>query len=76
MTASTSVPTLQQELVAAGLLSPSTVRPGVWDNASANAYVRVVAEIVGWQGHPLEQVQQMKAHLDQLKAQGLDHIID
>ena len=38
--------------------------------------LRVVAEIVGWQGHPPEQVQQMKAHLDQLKAQGLDHIID
>lgn len=37
------VPTIQAELVAAGLLKASDVRPGVWDAASADAYTQVLA---------------------------------
>lgn len=38
--------------------------------------VRIVAEVTDWQGHPVEQVERMKAHLDQMKAAGIDTIID
>jgi hypothetical protein len=38
--------------------------------------LRVVAEVTGWQGHPLEQRQQMKDALAWLKAAGVDIIID
>lgn len=38
--------------------------------------VRVVAEVTDWQGHAVEQVERMKAHLEQMKAAGIDTIID
>lgn len=38
-----SIPTLQAELVQAGLLSARDVRPGVWDQTSASAYKAALA---------------------------------
>ena len=38
--------------------------------------LRVVAEVTKWQGHSPEQLQQMKANLARLKAEGADVIID
>ena len=37
---------------------------------------RVVGEVAGWQGHPTEQVQAMKAGLARLKEQGIDSLND
>ena len=36
----------------------------------------IVAEVTDWQGHPAEQIQQMKKGLDRLKAEGANVIID
>ena len=38
--------------------------------------LRIVAEVTQWRGHSPEQVAQMKAHLDQMKAQAIGTIID
>jgi len=38
--------------------------------------LRVVGEIMHWEGHPADQVRQMKEHLDRMKADGVDLIID
>lgn len=38
--------------------------------------VRVVGELVGWQGHSTEQVQAMRDSLAELKRKGLDVIYD
>lgn len=38
--------------------------------------LRVVGEVVGWQGHSLELIQQMKDGLARLRSEGADHIID
>lgn len=35
---------------------------------------KVVGEVTVWQGHPAEQVQTMKAHLERLKEQGIDSL--
>ncbi|GAB2531905.1 NAD(+)--rifampin ADP-ribosyltransferase [Rufibacter soli] len=35
---------------------------------------RVVGEVAVWQGHPIEQVNTMKKHLEQLKAQGVNSL--
>jgi hypothetical protein len=35
---------------------------------------RVVGEVAVWQGHPAEQVNTMKKHLEQLKAQGVNSL--
>lgn len=32
---------------------------------------RVVGEVTGWQGHPAQQLQAMKDHLERLKEQGI-----
>lgn len=37
---------------------------------------KVVGEVTIWQGHPIEQVNAMKAHLEQLKANGIDSLND
>lgn len=37
---------------------------------------RVVGEVTVWQGHPDEQVQTMKEHLERLKDQGIDSLND
>jgi hypothetical protein len=37
---------------------------------------RVVGEVSGWQGHPVEQVKTMKDHLEKLKEQGIDSLND
>lgn len=37
---------------------------------------RVVGEVANWQGHPAEQVQVMKNHLEQLKEQGINSLND
>ena len=37
---------------------------------------KVVGEVSVWQGHPGEQVQMMKQHLDRLKAQGINSLND
>ncbi|GAA3953657.1 NAD(+)--rifampin ADP-ribosyltransferase [Pedobacter ginsengiterrae] len=37
---------------------------------------KVVGEITLWQGHPLEQVETMKGHLQKLKEQGIDSLND
>jgi len=37
---------------------------------------RVVGEVINWQGHPKEQVQTMKAHLERLKEQGIASLND
>ncbi len=36
--------------------------------------LRVTGEVTGWQGHPPEQLQAMKAHLEELKRQGVEAI--
>jgi hypothetical protein len=38
--------------------------------------LRVIAEVIDWQGHPAERLQQMKDGLARLKAEGADVIID
>lgn len=38
--------------------------------------VRIVAEVIGWQAHAAEQLQQMKDGLARLQAEGGQHIID
>ena len=37
---------------------------------------KVVGEVVLWQGHPAEQVQVMKDHLEKLKEQGINSLND
>ncbi|MDX5346917.1 MAG: NAD(+)--rifampin ADP-ribosyltransferase [Hymenobacteraceae bacterium] len=37
---------------------------------------KVVGEVTVWQGHPLEQVEAMKAALERLKAQGINSLND
>lgn len=37
---------------------------------------KVVGEVTLWNGHPIEQVQAMKKHLEQLKNQGIDSLND
>ena len=37
---------------------------------------KVVAEVIGWQGHAAEQVKAMKDHLEKLKQQGIEAIED
>ncbi len=36
--------------------------------------LRVVAEVTGWQGHPPERLQEMRAALERLRAQGVEAI--
>jgi len=36
--------------------------------------LRIVGEVIGWRGHPPEQLQAMKDHLARLKADGLEAI--
>ncbi|MBS1582470.1 MAG: NAD(+)--rifampin ADP-ribosyltransferase [Bacteroidetes bacterium] len=36
--------------------------------------VRVTGEVLGWEGHPTEQLQAMKDHLERLKARGIEAI--
>ena len=36
--------------------------------------LRVVGEVVAWQGHPPERLQEMKDHLQRLKEQGIEAI--
>lgn len=38
--------------------------------------LRIIAEVVGWHGHPEEQVTQMKEGLARLTAEGRNEIID
>lgn len=38
--------------------------------------LRVIAEVVGWQGHPPDRLKQMKDGLAALRAAGADQIID
>jgi hypothetical protein len=35
---------------------------------------RVVGEVINWQGHPKEQVEAMKDHLERLKEQGINSL--
>lgn len=42
----------------------------------SRAPLRVTGEVTEWQGHPPERLQEMKDHLERLKAQGGTHIID
>lgn len=37
---------------------------------------RVVGEVSNWQGHPIEQVETMKKHLENLKEQGINSLND
>ena len=37
---------------------------------------KVVGEVVSWQGHPREQVQAMKDHLQRLKEEGINSLND
>jgi hypothetical protein len=37
---------------------------------------RVVGEVTSWQGHPKEQVNTMKTHLEKLKEQGINSLND
>jgi hypothetical protein len=37
---------------------------------------RVVGEVTGWQGHPVDQVKTMKEHLERLKQQGINSLND
>jgi len=37
---------------------------------------RVVGEVTVWQGHPAEQVNAMKGHLEKLRVQGIDSLND
>ena len=36
--------------------------------------LRVTGEVAGWEGHPPERIEAMKAHLDRLKDQGIEAI--
>ena len=36
--------------------------------------LRVVEEVLGWEGHPPEQLQAMRDHLEELKRQGVEAI--
>ena len=36
--------------------------------------LRIVGEVIGWRGHPPEQLQAMKDHLGRLKAEGVEAI--
>ena len=38
--------------------------------------LRVIGEVKNWQGHPPEQLQAMKDHLEKLKEQGIEAIED
>jgi hypothetical protein len=38
--------------------------------------LRVIGELTDWQGHPPEQLNAMKAHLERLKAEGIEAIED
>lgn len=38
--------------------------------------LRVVGEVTDWKGHPAEQLQAMKDHLEKLKQQGIEAIED
>ena len=38
--------------------------------------LRIIAEMKEWQGHPADQIQQMKQGLEELEAQGANVIID
>lgn len=38
--------------------------------------LRVIAEVINWQGHPPERVRQMKDSIARSKADGVDKIID
>jgi Rifampin ADP-ribosyl transferase len=38
--------------------------------------LRIIAEVIEWHGHSLEQLEQMKRYLDRLKADGAAIIID
>ena len=38
--------------------------------------IRITGEVINWIGHPAEQLQTMKAHLEQLKASGIEAIED
>jgi hypothetical protein len=38
--------------------------------------LKVIGEIIDWQGHPPEQLKAMKDHLDKLKQQGIEAIDD
>jgi rifampin ADP-ribosylating transferase len=38
--------------------------------------LRVIGEVLNWQGHTVEQLQQMKEGLARLAAEGANHIID
>ncbi len=38
--------------------------------------LRVLGEVVGWEGHPAEVLQAMLDHLDELKRQGIEAIND
>ena len=38
--------------------------------------VRVVGEVTGWRGHSAEELATMKAGLERLKEQGIEHIDD
>jgi len=38
--------------------------------------LRVVSEVVDWQGHPAEQLAAMRAHLAELERQGIEAIED
>jgi len=35
---------------------------------------KVLAEVVHWQGHPIEQIAQLKAHIAQLKEHGINSL--
>ena len=37
---------------------------------------KVIGEVTIWQGHPIEQVNAMKDHLEKLKEQGIDSLND
>lgn len=37
---------------------------------------KVVGEVTIWQGHPYKQVKEMKEHLERLKEQGINSLID
>jgi rifampin ADP-ribosylating transferase len=38
--------------------------------------LRVIGEVTSWQGHPPEQLQAMRAGIERLKQQGIEHIDD
>jgi hypothetical protein len=40
------------------------------------APLRIIGEVTIWESHPAEQIEKMKAHLDQLLQQGIDSLND